>query len=88
MKRIRVTLNEEYLIPDDWEITSHPRDNLSCLHGDNAYFTPTLNWAERQPLDLPGHTTPSAQWVSVEDGRGNWFIGQMQNSEATICDIE
>ena len=88
MKRIRVTVTEEYLIPDDWEILSQPHDKMPCLHGDNKYFLPYLAWAERSTLLLPGEVaTPRPVWTSVDHDRSNWFIGQMKTSDAQFEEI-
>ena len=89
MKRIRVTVTEEYLIPDDWKILNHPHGKIPCLHGDNKYFLPYLAWTERSTLLLPreAKSTLRTVWTSVDHDRSNWFIGQMETSDAEFEEI-
>ena len=90
MKRIRVTVTEEYRIPDSWEIVNHPEDEILCLHGANKYFLPDLEWAERSVETLPGvfDSKPHAVWTSVRDDRGSWFIDRMETCDAQFEEIK
>jgi len=56
MKHIRVTLTDEYLIPDHWAITPDSKENLLSLQGDNQHYLPCLRWAKR---DLRWPTGPN-----------------------------
>jgi hypothetical protein len=85
MKRIRVTITEEYLLPDDWEILTHPSDQVRCLRHDDQYYMPVLEWAARGFVTLRGklNRAPLVCWTSVGDEQGNWFIDQLQDT-ATV----
>ena len=90
MKRIRVTVTEEYLIPDDWEITTHPHDKISCLRGDNEYYLPDLAWAEYDVHVATGQneTGPRGSWTNVNEDREGWFIDRLQTSDAKFEVVE
>ena len=90
MKLFRVTVTEEYLVPDDWEIISRPEDQILCLHGDGQHFLPDLRWSERVAFKFPGKVAslPRAYWQTVGGKRGDRFIGQCQTQTAAIREIQ
>ncbi len=90
MKRIRVTVTEEYFLPDDWEIVKHPREQIECLLGENTYFLPDLQWADRSLHVEAGkfEAEPRSTWGDVNEDRQNWFIARMQTSDAQFCEIK
>lgn len=90
MKRIRFTVTEEYLLPDDFAVLTHPADHLLCLHGDLRHFLPAIEWSQRVPAAPsvnPG-AVPRANWRSVRDARANWFLARCENRTTTIRKIK
>lgn len=90
MKCIRVTITEEYLLPDNWEIVTGPDTELACVREGDRHFMPDIEWLERHPLITSAGAAPvqSEEWVTVDDDRANWFIGHMEKSEVEIRDVE
>lgn len=90
MKRIRVTVTEEYLLPDDWEITTQPDEQISCLRGDNRYFLPDLAWAERRLYPTTGklNSEPQSAWVGVADDLQVFLMESVQISGAEFKEVE
>lgn len=90
MKRIRVTVIDEYLVPDDWMILTHLEDENFCLHGDLEYFIPYIQWAQRGPLPKSGKSRSPvyATWSTVGDGRDNWFLGRLEQQDCVIEEIK
>ena len=88
MKRIRVTVTEDYLFPDDWEITQAPNDKFSCLRKDNKYFLPNLQWAEYRLEKEPDNSSPHPTWVTVSNDQEDWLGHRMQETGAEFREIE
>lgn len=85
MKRIRVTVTDEYLLPDDWEVLEHPVDRMSCLHGNGRHFMPDLDWLVRS-LPPSGNATLGATWETIDDHLSDRFF-QMDSRSTEICEI-
>ena len=90
MKRIRVTITEEYLLPDDFEVLTHPEDHILCLHGNRRHFLPDLEWLERT-ADTPSADPEAAQrgdWQGVSEDRDDWFMTHCQTRATTIREMK
>ena len=83
MKRLRVTLTAEYLIPNSWEIVNSDATS-KCLRGSGQSFLPDLCWMRAGDGILVGDPpVRRPTWISVDDDRENWFIERLRTIDFT-----
>lgn len=63
MQKIRVKINYELEIPDDWKILSPSEDEGDHLMINGRYYLPDLMWMEYKGKNAEGHE----EWTGVDD---------------------